>query len=604
MFRKIIWQLTFSYLLVILFSMGIMGFFLYTTIESHFINNLESTLLLNAQLVSKFWESSFYEPLSMPEKERRDRMTERLAWQSVSRIRIIDSGRDVQLDTGQHPGEPLENSEQIVRALHGEESVEIVHQGEFGTSPVLSIAYPIKIIKGKSGDEQVVGVVYTTRSLAYVKEILGSLRMEYGVGIFFSLVALGFLSFFISAYISKPIIEITRAAEKITQGDLTYRVPRRRKDEIGELARRFDFMREKLRHALGELLEEKNKLSAVLTTMADGVLVFDREGNLMLINSAARDLLGGIEPSRASEKVKQDEPPFSELRKILEEALASGCEGTEVVSGFSNNRIAEVNFSSLYAGNNEFLGLVMVLHDITELRRLDEMKTEFVTNVSHELKTPLASIKGFTELLLDGALEERENSRKFLLSIYKEADRLARMVRSLLDLSRMESGLIKMDINDLDIAAVASGVIEKLSLQAKDLGVNMVTRFTSTPVVRGNSDRVEQVLINLLDNALRYSPASSTISVEISGSDGFAEIRVCDEGPGLSEEDQERVFERFYRVDKARSRDHGGSGLGLAITRQIIENLGGKIWVKSSPGEGCCFAFTLPCANSDHARSE
>jgi signal transduction histidine kinase len=604
LFRKIIWQLIFSYLLVILFSMGITGFFLLTFLENHLISTMESTLSSNAQVIAKFWESHFVEKsLSLREKRMVRLMTERLAWQSGSRIRIIDAERLVLMDTGQSPLDPPENRSQIDQALEGKKSVEIIAAKEQGAPSIISMAYPIKLIKGSPGTEYVVGAVYITRSLAYVREILHGLQREYTAGILISLVALGCLSILLSAYISGPIREMTRAAGKIAEGDLSYRIKRRRGDEIGELARRFDYMRERLKNTLTELLEEKNKLSAVLSNMVDGVIVFGSDSEIMMLNNSARSLLGTHDFMDLVERFRGDSPPFAELRKTVTEALRSGQEGELMVKGFMNHRVAEVSFSPLKSDLNEYPGLVMILHDITELQRLDEMKTEFVTNVSHELKTPLASIKGFAELLLDGAMEDHERAAAFLMSIDREVDRLTRLVKSLLDLSKMESGLIKMEVQPVDLAALAEAVTEKLTPQARALEIRLERRVVARPLVRANSDRLQQVLINLIDNALRYAPRSSEIRIEIMEEESFGKAKVIDHGPGLSPEDQTRVFDRFYRVDKARSRDHGGSGLGLAIVRQIIENLGGKIWVESTPGEGCSFIFTLPlAADKEHTK--
>ena len=599
MFRKIIWQLISSYLLVILFAMGITGFFLLSSLEKHFINTTEVTLSSNAQIISRLWENHFMDKQpSMREKRFVKLMTERLAWQSASRVRILDRSSLVLFDTASRPEEPMEDMWQVEEALKGKESIHMLAGDDRSSSSMLSLSYPIRLTKGTTATEHVVGVVYITRSLAYVREILGSLKKEYGVGFLVSLVVLLLLSFVLSAYISGPIREMTRSADRIAEGDLTHRIPRRRGDEIGVLARQFDYMREKLKLTLDELVDEKNKLSLVLSTMADGVLVFSNDGQIIMVNTAARKLLGIHGLRKEQEMFLRDESPFRDLKKLAAEALKSGQEGEEVVRGFPFNRVMEISYSPLSSEQQEPPGLVMILHDITELQRLDEMKTEFVSNVSHELKTPLASIKGFAELMIDGAIEDHDTARSFLLSIDKEVDRLTRLVKSLLDLSRMESGLIRMEVHPLDISALVEGVLIKLSPQARNHDVGLKASYMARPTVMGNSDRVEQVLINLIDNALRYAPQGSSVSIEVGAHEDSAFVSVRDEGIGLSEEDQKRVFDRFYRVDKARSRDHGGSGLGLAITKQIIENLGGRIGVESTPGRGCTFSFSLPLCES------
>jgi PAS domain S-box-containing protein len=594
-FRKIIWQLLFSYLLVILFSLGMTGFFLLRSLESHFISNAESTLTSSAQVISKLWESSLREKtLSMREKRMVHLVTERLAWQSGSRVRIINERQEILMDTGDRPGDPPENKTQIEKAFLGVGSMEIL-EPEGKRASMLSIAYPVTIIRGSPGVEKVVGIVYITRSLVYTKEIIESMKKEYGVGIVLSLITLGLLSLVLSAYISGPIRDMTIAADRIAEGNLSYPIPVGRVDEIGILARRFDYMRQRLSITMGELLEEKKKLSAVLSHMADGVMVFDSAREIIMINSAAMALLGSSDLKSLVEHFNAlDVPPFQELRKLVNEVLTTGSEGEKMVRSFAGERVAEVAYSLLKGEKGNAMGLVLLLHDITELQRLDEMKTEFVTNVSHELRTPLASIKGFAELLLDGACDDRERSQSFLVSINREVDRLTRLVRSLLDLSKMESGLIKMEIQAVNLPALVDSVVNKLSPQAQAHEVTLSTEFPARPMVRANADRVEQVLVNFLGNALRFAPSGSSIDIVVEQDTARAQVKVIDRGPGLGLEDQKRVFDRFYRVDKARSRDHGGSGLGLAIARQIIESLGGKIGVESTPGKGCTFFFTLP----------
>ncbi|MDQ7822879.1 MAG: ATP-binding protein [Candidatus Eremiobacteraeota bacterium] len=605
MFRKIIWQLIFSYLLVILFSMGIIGFLLLKSLESHFISTLESTLSSNARVIARFWEPYFIEKsLSMREQRLMKMATERLAWQSAGRVRIIDRQGHILMDTGQGIHAMPDDSPDLARALKGEERISIVPSSALGTSSLMLVAYPVTIMKGTPGGKEIAGAVVMTRSLVYVKELMGSIEKEYGAGIILAVMALALLSIALSAYIAGPLREITAAAGRIAEGDLTYRISGSRQDEIGELARRFDYMREKLRITLGELVGEKNKFQAVISTMADGVLVFDGQGRIMMVNRAACLLLGVFDLGRVRELLESAVSPFMELGRIVKEAALHGPEGAEVLKGFARQRVVEVSYSSLGRERGESLGLVMVLHDITELQRLDEMKTEFVSNVSHELKTPLASIKGFAELLLDGALEDHGRAESFLTSINHEVDRLTRLVKSLLDLSKMESGLVKMEIQVIDPAGLVRGVVEKLSPQAQALRVSIAVQASSPFKVMGNSDRVEQVLINIIDNALRYSPRGSQVDIFLTPEGAFGKVEVKDRGPGLSPEEEQRVFERFYRVDKARSRDHGGSGLGLAIARQIIETLGGKIWVSGAPGEGCAFSFTLPLAPEHEERSK
>jgi two-component system phosphate regulon sensor histidine kinase PhoR len=241
-------------------------------------------------------------------------------------------------------------------------------------------------------------------------------------------------------------------------------------------------------------------------------------------------------------------------------------------------------------------GAVMVFHNITELRHLENIRRDFVANVSHELRTPLTNIKGYAETLLEGALNDKKNAKEFLEIIHTDSDRLARLVDDLLDLSRLESGQSKLDLKACSMALVAKKVISLLKKEAEDKSISISTEMVKDEKVLADESKISQVLLNLIDNAIKYTPENGTISISAQAKAAVVEVRVSDTGIGISDKDLPRIFERFYRVDKARSRELGGTGLGLSIVKHIVQEHKGSVRVESLVGQGSTFTFTLPKA--------
>ncbi|MHB2020880.1 MAG: ATP-binding protein, partial [Candidatus Xenobia bacterium] len=383
-----------------------------------------------------------------------------------------------------------------------------------------------------------------------------------------------------------PLRKITAAAERMAQGDLSQMVQVRSSNEIGFLARRFNYMASELRRRNSELEEERNKLVAVLTNMAGGALLIDPQGQIVIKNRSAMQLLG-------AQEVNPDEEKLAPLMGIIDNAVRSKASGSEELP-LPYGRVAHVMWTALHSEEQELIGFVMVMNDITELRRIDEMRREFVTNVSHELRTPLASLKGLAEILLDGALKEEEGKR-FLRSINREIDRLTRLVKDLLDLSKIESGLVKFEVREVDLHALVEDILQRMERRFDTFRL----RSELAPSrVLADSDRVEQVVINLLDNAIRHTPPGEEIRIQITSDGEHQQVTVENVGSGIPSGELSRIFERFYRIDKHRSRDLGGTGLGLSISRHIVERLGGRIWAESN-GRETRFIFTLPTAPAE-----
>lgn len=587
MFRKIRWELTITYILVIVFSMAILGVFLLNFIEDYFAKNARQELYRQAQLIAEGWPSSLsLKESSLVESRFYWNMIERISHQTGSRIRLLNERGMPIYDTGGKVEIDLSIRPEIKESLAGRTA-----RGKVGGK--YSQAYPIFEHNPSGSKSRVIGVVYVTRSRTYLQAILSYVKSQFYLGFIISLVLSVLLALLFSHYIAKPITEIAHQADLMARGNLDQRTVVNTKNEIGDLSEKFNLMAQKLKGTLDLLTSEKNKLAAIINNMAGGVLVIDYKWEIAMVNRTAFKLLGIRQKEILGKKISTVLPGHTLLQLLEDSGLEREVHGS--LEDLPEDRAVDAHVTPLFSENNESVGAVVILNDVTEFRRLDRMRAEFVSNVSHELRTPLASIKGLAELLIDGALKE-ERADEFLNSINREVDRLTRLVKDLLDLSRMESGMVKMEIHPVNMSEAINQVVTRLTPQARKKNIEVITDLKCECLALANMDRLQQVLINLVDNAIRYTPPGEKIYTKLSCSSNRCLVEVQDTGPGITSKDLERVFERFYRADRARTRGVGGFGLGLAITKQIVENLGGEIGVQSKPGEGTNFYFTLPLA--------
>lgn len=367
----------------------------------------------------------------------------------------------------------------------------------------------------------------------------------------------------------------------------------------------------KARESFVELADTKARLSdktkaqgsgqaqqeAILSSMAEGILVLDKKGGIVLMNpSLRRDFFVDIHP--------EGRKPLEVMRNIVVGDMADKIlkgDGQAVISReiaihLQEEKIFKVNaVPIIQAGGVE--GAVLVFHDITELRRLERLRQDFVANVSHELRTPLSSIKGYAETLLEGALDDAANAHDFVGIIHRDSQRLSKLIDDLLDLSKIESGKMKMVFLPVDMRGVILRVAAVLENQAKNKLVSLsVEAEEDLPKVMADESRLSQVILNLLDNAIKYTQEGGSVKISVRIEDEHARVDVADTGIGIPDEDISRIFERFYRVDKARSRELGGTGLGLSIVKNIISAHNGQVWASSQFGKGSIFSFTIPVA--------
>jgi two-component system phosphate regulon sensor histidine kinase PhoR len=422
---------------------------------------------------------------------------------------------------------------------------------------------------------------------AVVLRLQTTLSIVLGVAALFSLV----FSFLAVRRTIRPLEELTEAARQVAAGKLEVTLLPIGGDEIGQLTDAFNVMTVRLRSQLDALRGEREKLSAVLSRMSDGVALLDDQGRVTMLNPAAEQIFG----QREAQALGHSAAEVFRHHQLFD--LWQGC----VESGKPNAVTVEIGLEHTFLQAVATpLGkmlpgstTLMLFQDLTRLRRLETVRRDFIANVSHELRTPLASLQALSETLQEGALEDPANGRRFLELMQTEIDTIDQIIRELLELSMIESGKVPLAIQLVQPAALWSGVVTRMQLQSERNGLRLDNQCPEDlPPVKADPVRIEQVMINLLHNAIKFTPPGGSITVSAKAQTGEVLFSIRDTGVGISGEDLSRIFERFYKADHSRS--GGGTGLGLAIARHIVESHGGRIWAESTEGKGSTFFFTLP----------
>ncbi len=439
---------------------------------------------------------------------------------------------------------------------------------------------------------RLLGVARVALSLKDVEEQARELRgaVMAALGVAFVITAL--LSIGLSSSLAGPLRTIMDAARRFAGGDLGARSQVSRRDELGELARILNQSADRLEAQLTEITRDRGRTEAILASMEDGVLAVDHQGRVLLANQALRRGLGLQDPigRHYVEAVRQ-----REVAGLLEDILRTGEHRAAEVEVHHLRRLYSLTGAPFPGSEGGPHGAVVTFHDATERRSVERVRRDFVANASHELRTPLTSIRGFVEALEDGALADPELAGRFLGKIRTHAERMTTLVGDLLELSRIESGERPPQWEAVVPGEVAEQVAESLADLAARKGIGLSHQDRGAPAVVTDPERLRLVLHNLVENAIKYTPEAGQVMVWAeAGAEGSALLAVEDDGPGIAAEHLGRIFERFYRVDKARSRELGGTGLGLAIVKHSAEGMGAKVGVESTLGKGSRFTLTLP----------
>ena len=565
--------------LMIVSVMAVVGTFLINSVSTFYIDSFYT------QMQSVFTTDtirSMQEAAAAPDAEGLrtiiDAHRSRLGIDDYRNYYILDGeGRFVD---GSNPNLSVTRTRNIIAAMAGEAGTR-----SSVSDSVMDIAVPLD----HDGNGTVDYIVYIADDKQEISDLSWRFFQIVMQAMMFGLLAAILLSFLLSKTITTPIERITEGARSIAEGNFDQDLGVQSSDEIGELTRSFNYMARRLKTTVGEVQGERDKLNTLFLHMTDGVAAFTTDGRLIHMNPATENLLG----VRMQDSLTFDEM-FEDLEMVGSDETAMRTFLTSEIT--RRGRVLSVTLAP-YGALDGKGGVIAVLHDITEQRRLDDARREFVANVSHELRTPLTNIRSYTETLLDAAGDiPLDTEKQFLGVISSESERMARIVTDLLTLSRLDYGRMELRMTRFSLSALLRKVADAMKFTAEDSGHELtVDAPDSLPEITGDRERIEQVVVNILSNAVKYTPSGGHIRLAAcEGEKNTVRITVQDDGIGIPAEDVPRLFERFYRVDKARSRAAGGTGLGLAIAKEIVEKHGGHIELASEYGKGTTVHITLP----------
>ncbi|WP_273852225.1 ATP-binding protein [Guptibacillus spartinae] len=466
----------------------------------------------------------------------------------------------------------------------------VVKQGDFETDPdshneLLIVGVPMEI----DGEDD--SAVFLYQSLDVIAKTTSQARNLIYIAAGIAIVLTTIFAFFLSTRITAPLLKMREAATQVAKGKFDTKVPMVTHDEIGELSVAFNRMGRQLNNYVTALNQEKEQLSSILSSMADGVITFDKTGAILSTNPPAERFLKAWYYEQGMEEDPEKEVP-EDINELF--SLVVMLEREQLTEVEFQGRSWVVVMTPLY-NQSTIRGAVAVFRDMTEERRLDKLRKDFIANVSHELRTPIAMLQGYSEAIVDDIASSEEEKKEVAQIIYDESLRMGRLVNELLDLARMEAGHNELHYSSVHLQDFGQRILRKFSGLARDRDVILKFHVSNKDrMLMIDPDRIEQVLTNLLDNAVRHTPGEGEVSLLITSLEKGVQFDVTDTGSGIPEDDLPFVFERFYKADKARTRGRAGTGLGLAIARNIVESHLGHISVHSKSGEGTTFSFFIP----------
>lgn len=600
-FRTIQVKLVIIYLLLILVAMQLIGVYFISTVKNSLITSFTNNLKEQAYMLSNFAAPSLTPNLEgesgSPDSTTEDLnlVVRNLFSISGAEVQILDANATVvatSLQSHQSYIGQKNKSLAVSRALQNipDNEEEIIDEDNTRKKMV---ALPV------TSNEKVVGAVYVVASMTELYETVNRVNQIFFSGTLIALGLTGVLGILLAHTITSPIKGLTRQAEAVAEGRFDLKAPVLGEDEIGRLSLAFNEMTSRLKEALSANEEENEKLVSVLANMSDGVVAADEHGMIIVWNRRALELLEvetfqGVELAALLGLSREK---LAEVQTGRGRTILINREHAELEEGGPEDSLLKVTFTPIHRRDKGITGTIAVLQDVTEQEKLEQSRRQFVANVSHELRTPLTTIKSYAEALEDGALEERELSERFVGVISNETERMIRLVTDLLHLSRLDSNQAPLRRRQTNIHEMLDEVADRFSFQLRQKSIKATVH-----VERGlkkawlDRDQIDQVLDNLISNAIKYTLDGGTIRLSAckTEDDNLLEISVKDTGIGIPKKDLNRIFDRFYRVDKARSRNMGGTGLGLSIAREIVKAHGGTIALHSELNVGTTVTFTLP----------
>ncbi|SIS37059.1 ATP-binding protein [Salimicrobium flavidum] len=578
--RSVVVKLWFTILLLVCFVLIILTVLLLQFFENFHINKAEEEMLQTASVISTLLESHQQQEIVMETAE---------SVKSASSHVLITDGAE-QIWTAESNVETfakldeqwLQNDPDLSRVMSERTDVKKVAETEDGK--FLAVGTPLSDSEGG---------VFVFKPLNSVEETTQQTTKTVFLGAGIAIVLTTIFAFFLSTRITAPLMKMRKGAFELSEGEFHTKIPILTHDEIGELAIAFNRMGRQLKQNIDALNQEKEQLSGVLKSMADGVITLNHKKKILVTNPPSEQLL---QSWRYEEDLAEEELP-TPLHDLFESVISEETEAMTEVTVQGRNWV--IIMTPLYS-NTTIRGVVAVLRDMTEERRLDKLRKDFLANVSHELRTPISMMRGYSEAIVDEVANSKEEKNELAQIILEESERMGRLVNELLDLARMESGNIQLHKESVEIELFIDRILKKFHGVAEENNVRLQSEFPSESI--GSSaidpDRIEQVVTNLLDNAIRHTSDNGSVFVRLYKDDHNFVITIEDTGSGIPEEDLPFIFERFYKGDKSRKRDPSkekqGTGLGLAIAKNIVEAHGGGISAQSKEGEGTTFHISLP----------
>lgn len=594
-FQSVQFKLVIMYLLLIIVAMQVIGAYFVRELEGQLEKNFQDSITNSITLLDYNAREEIIKNSDNSVKLQND-IRELLvdysrASSNLIEVRIVDdkgkilgtSNLNNQGIVGQKSNDPL-----VKRTLSlGTTSEDKIYKDESNKNNRVWVN--VSSIKNKG---QVIGAIYLVADIESVYKQVDDIANIFITGTLIAMIITAVLGILLSRTITKPIIEMKRQAYAMARGNYSRKVKVYGVDEIGELADSFNTLTKRVQEAQAMTEGERRKLSSVLAYMTDGVIATDRRGKVILINTPAEKML----------RVKHESANGRSIIDVLDIGDTYQFEDLMEVDGsltmdrstLDKPYVLRANFSVIQRETGFNNGVIAVLHDITDQEKVDQERRDFVSNVSHELRTPLTSMHSYLEALSDGAWEDKEIAPRFLEVTQNETERMIRLVNDLLKLSRMDGGREQLEKSFVNFTDFFNHIIDRFEMMKKET-IMFKRHIPREPVIiEIDEDKVMQVLDNIISNANKYSPDGGRISFYLKKFEDEIEVSIADEGLGVPDEDLANVFDRFFRVDKARSREMGGTGLGLAIAREVIEAHGGRIWAERNKTKGTIIKFTLP----------
>lgn len=582
--KRLLWQVYPSFLVISILALIVVALYAGNLLRSFYLERTILDLEIRARLV----EMQINERVAADERAKIDFLCKQFGKETETRITVILPSGVVIGDSDEEP-RLMENHgfrSEIAEAMQGRTGVSTRYSNTLQTT-MAYVAIPVR------DNDRLIGVVRAALPITFIDEALNDIIGRILLAGLAVAILVALVSLLVSRRITRPLEQLRFGAQRFARGDLEQRLAVHASEEIAVLAETMNSMAAQLGQRIKIITMQRNEQEAILSSMVEGVLAVDLDEKIININRVASRFFG-VDPERIRNHILHEVIRNTALQQLVARILETNdrVEG-EVVIANGMRRVLQVSGGMLRDAEGEGIGAVVVLNDITRIRDLENMRRDFVANVSHELRTPITSITGFVETLLDGALGNPDDARRFLEIIAKHADRLNSIIEDLLSLSHIEQAP-EIQFVAADLSSVVTTSMQACKAIADARKVALTANFEEDAMAMINPPLMEQAVVNLIENAVKHSAENGRVELRVRRRDMDVVIEVKDYGCGIAKEHLPRIFERFYRVDKARSRDLGGTGLGLAIVKHIVLLHSGEVTVESKPKEGSLFAIVLP----------